>query len=173
MFKSLVALVRGRSNDAAQSVIDQNAMVILRQQIRDSADAVSAAKKAVAIAIAQNEQEKKQHDQLVSKIEDLETRTVAALEKGEEDLAREAAESIAILEAERDASALNQTSFNKEIARLKRVVQQSEARLRDLKRGQRIADANDKTQRLRQSTPNNGLSAIQDAEATLSRVRDR
>jgi len=173
MFKSMFALIRGTSHEAAQGVVDRNAMVILRQQIRDSADAVASAKKAVAIALAQNEQEKRQHAKLASRIEDLEVRTIAALERGEKSLAQEAAEAIAILEAERDASEQAQTAFTKEIERLKRVVLQSEARLRDLKRGQRIADATDKTQRLRQSAPNSGLSALQDAESTLTRLRER
>ena len=173
MFKSMFALIRGTSHEAAQGVFDRNAMVILRQQIRDSADAVSSAKKAVAIAIAQNEQERRQHSKLVARIEDLETRTISALETGEDALAQEAAEAIAILEAERDASTQAQERFTTEIERLKKVVLQAEARLRDLKRGQRIADATDKTQRLRQSAPNSGLSALQDAESTLTRLRER
>ena len=173
MFKSMFALIRGTSHEAAQGVVDRNAMVILRQQIRDSADAVSSAKKAVAIAIAQNEQERRQHSKLVARIEDLETRTISALETGEDALAQEAAEAIAILEAERDTSTQAQKRFTAEIERLKKVVLQAEARLRDLKRGQRIADATDKTQRLRQSVPNSGLSALQDAESTLTRLRER
>ena len=173
MFKSMFALIRGTSHEAAQGVVDRNAMVILRQQIRDSADAVSSAKKAVAIAIAQNEQERRQRSKLVARIEDLETRTISALETGEDALAQEAAEAIAILEAERDASTQAQKRFTAEIERLKKVVLQAEARLRDLKRGQRIADATDKTQRLRQSAPNSGLSALQDAESTLTRLRER
>ena len=173
MFKSMFALIRGTSHEAAQGVVDRNAMVILRQQIRDSADAVSSAKKAVAIAIAQNEQERRQHSKLVVRIEDLETRTISALETGEDALAQEAAEAIAILEVERDASTQAQKRFTAEIERLKKVVLQAEARLRDLKRGQRIADATDKTQRLRQSVPNSGLSALQDAESTLTRLRER
>ncbi|MDJ0613469.1 MAG: PspA/IM30 family protein [Rhizobiaceae bacterium] len=173
MFKSMFALIRGTSHEAAQNVADRNAMVILRQQIRDSAEAVTSAKKAVAIATAQNEQEKRQHAKLIERIEDLEIRTISALENGETELAKEAAEAIAILEAERDASAEAQKSFTTEIERLKRVVLQSESRLRDLKRGHRIADATDKTQRLRQSAPNTGLSALQDAESTLTRLRER
>lgn len=173
MFKSMFALIRGTSHEAAQGVVDRNAMIILRQQIRDSAEAVTSAKKAVAIATAQNEQEKRQHQKLVARIGDLEDRTIAALENGESELAKEAAEAIAILEAERDASEQAQKSFSVEIERLKRVVLQSEARLRDLKRGHRIADATDKTQRLRQSAPNSGLSALQDAECTLTRLRER
>ncbi len=173
MFKQFFALFRGHAYESAERVVDQNALVILRQQIRDCANAIAAARKAVAVAIAQNEQENKQHQSLVARIKDLEARTIIALEQGNDDLAREAAEAIAILEAERDTSEAAQKTCSAEIDRLKRVVQKSEARLRDLQRGQRIAAATEKTQRLREATPNSGLSALKDAEATLARLRER
>jgi len=173
MFKSFIALFRGHTHEAAQSVVDQNAMIILRQQIRDCAEAVSKARKSIAIAISQNEREIEQHDKIVSRIADLEKRTVSALEQGKDELAREAAETIAILEAEKDASLEAQTTFKGEIERLNKIVRVSEARLRDLQRGQRIADATDKTQRLRQTSEGSSLSALQDAENTLERLRSR
>ena len=55
MLKQFFALMRGHSHEAAEAMVDRNALVILRQQIRDCADAIAAARRAVAIAIAQNE----------------------------------------------------------------------------------------------------------------------
>ena len=60
-----------------------------------------------------------------------------------------------------------------EIERLRRIVRGSELRLRDLQRGQRIAAAADKTHRLREAAPGSSLSALKDAEETLSRLRAR
>ncbi len=173
MLKQFFALVRGRSYEAAETVVDRNALVILRQQIRDCADAIAAARRAVAIAIAQNEQEVGQFKKLVVRIEDLEKRTIAAIEQGQNELAREAAETIAMLEAERDASSEAQKSFSTEIERLKRIIRVSEMRLRELQRGQRIVAAVDTTQRLRESAPGSSLSALRDAEETLLRLRTR
>ncbi|MFA6155333.1 PspA/IM30 family protein [Mesorhizobium sp.] len=173
MMKQFFALVRGHSHEAAEAVVDRNALVILRQQVRDCADAIAAARRAVAIAIAQNDQEIVQFKKLVARIEDLEQRTVAALEQGRNELAREAAETIALLEAERDASDAAQKTFGTEIERLKRIVRASEMRLRELQRGQRIVAAVDSTQRLRESAPGSSLSALRDAEATLLRLRTR
>jgi phage shock protein A len=173
MLKQFFALVRGHSHDAALSMVDANALVILRQQIRDCAEAVAAARRSVAIAIAQNDQEVLHSRKLTGRIADLEKRTIAALEKGQTGLAREAAGTIALLEAERTSCDDGQKSFAAEIERLKRVVRASEARLRDLQRGQRIAAATDKTQRLRETAPGATLSALGDAEETLSRLRTR
>jgi phage shock protein A len=171
MLKQFFALVRGGLYETAEAVTDRNGLTILRQQIRDCAQAVTAARKAVAIAIAQNEQELEQKARLVTRIEDLETRAVAALRQDKAALAREAAGSIALLEAEREVSERAQQSFGAEIERLKRIVRGSEARLRELQRGERIAAAADRTQRLRNGAPNAGLSALRDAEATLLRLR--
>ena len=173
MFKQFVALVRGRAFDAAETALDGGALTVLRQQIRDCVAAVSTARRAVAIAIAQNDQEIQQCRRLISRIEDLEGRTMIALEQGRHDLAREAAETISLLESERDASLAAQSAFDSEIARLKRTVRASELRLRELERGQRIASAVEKTQRLRETAPSSGLSALKDAEQTLERLRLR
>lgn len=173
MLKQFFALVRGRSYEAAETVVNRNALVILRQQIRDCADAIASARRAVAIAIAQNEQEVAQFKKLVARIDDLEKRTIAAIEQGQNELAREAAETIAMLEAERDASSEAQKSLSTEIERLKRIIRVSEMRLRELQRGQRIVAAVDSTQRLRESAPGSSLSALKDAEETLLRLRTR
>lgn len=173
MFKSLSALIRGGTNDRMENLVDQNGVTILRQQIRDSANAIGAAKKAVAVAMAQNEQECSQHKKIELRLTDLEGRAIAAIEQGQTDLAHEAAETISMLEAERDTSIAAQKRFTDEIGRLKTAVRTSETRLRELQRGQRLAAANDKTQKMRGMVSNNGNSALKDAEHTLTRLQAR
>ena len=77
------------------------------------------------------------------------------------------------IRSERDACDEAQKGFGEEIARLKRILRASEMRLRELQRGERIAAATDRTQRLRDNAPNSSLSSLRDAEATLSRLRTR
>ena len=92
MFKALITLVRGRTVTIAAEIADQNALVILDQQMRDASGALERAKRALAVAIAQDNQEGQRLDATRARIEDLETRAVAALEAGRNDLATEAAE---------------------------------------------------------------------------------
>ena len=141
MFRQVATLFRGLAHDAGERFTDRHALLILEQQIRDAARAVAAARKAVAIAIAQNAQEARQHQNLRTRITDLESRAVAALNKGLEDLAREAAETIAQLEAESEVSQQALAVFEEEITRLKANVRAAEAKLRDVQRGQRLASA--------------------------------
>ncbi|MEM6495300.1 MAG: PspA/IM30 family protein [Pseudomonadota bacterium] len=173
MYKQVWTLIRGTAYSATESFTDRHALLILQQQMRDSAQAVAVARKAVALAMAQNKQEEEQYDRLLQSIEDLEERAVSALEQGKTDLAREAAETIAQLEAERDASQQAQHQFSAEIQQLKTNVRDAESRLRDLQRGHRLADATDKAHRLRQQVPATGLASLSEAEATLERLRQR
>ncbi|NJM84641.1 MAG: PspA/IM30 family protein [Tabrizicola sp.] len=173
MFKQIVTLIRGRQHDAAEAFTDANAMALLRQQIRDAASAVEASRRAVALAMAQGEREANQRRRLEGQIADLETRTMAALTQGQEELARAAAETIAHLEAERDTAARAGEAYGTEIARLRTHLREAETRLRALERGQRLAFATDQTQRLRRQIPAAGVAAISEAEATLKRLEDR
>lgn len=172
MFNVILTLIRGRAHDAEQAFIDRNAMPLLAQQIRDAANAIQSARRAVAIAVAQNEQEKSQHAAIVGRIEDLETRALAALQKGSDELARQAAETIVQLEAERDASEKAQAQFTQAIDKLKATVRASEARLQELQRGERLARATEQTQKLGAACDDNsGLATLDDAEETLARLR--
>jgi phage shock protein A len=173
MFKHLFTLLRGGGAEAAEAVALHQALPLLRQQIRDCAAAVDAARRAVAVAMAQNDQEATQCARLSERIADLEARTRAALDQGREDLAREGAEAIATLEAERDASVAAQARFTDEIARLRGILCDGEARLLALRRGQRLAAAAERTSRLRHRLPDGGLSVLREAEATLARLQAR
>lgn len=173
MFKQIVTLIRGRAHEAEEAFGDRHALPILAQQIRDAARGVESARRAVALAIAQNRLEKENAERLSARIDDLETRAIAALEKGREDLATEAAASIARLETELQNARQVQAEFTDGIDRLRQAVRQSETRLAALRRGERLAEARDRTRRLSRDVPGNDLATLSDAEATLARLETR
>lgn len=176
MFKTVLTLFRGSVAAAGEELEDRTALVILDQQMRDAAAAVDRSKRTLALAIAQDQQEGRRLETTNARIADLELRATAALDGGREDLAREAAQQIAGLEADRDAAMTARTLFAQEIARLKRHVSNAEARLTDLDRGRRIARASEAVRNLRRG----GIEAarpyestLPEAEATLRRLRER
>ena len=175
MLKTLITLVRGRTYAIAEEVADQNALLILDQQMRDATGALDTAKKALAVAIAQESQESQRLDGTRAQIEDLETRAVAAIEAGRDDLATEAAEAIATLEAERDASLTARALFAAEIAKLKRHVLQQQMRFSQLDRGRRIARAAEAVRIARRGRIEGApifAGTLVEAEATLDRLRE-
>lgn len=173
MFKLLVTLMRGKNADAAEALTDAAALPLLRQQLRDCAAGVETARRSVAMVMAYAAREKKSAERIAAQLADLEIRALDALAKGREDLATEAAGAIAQLEAEEATTARALATYQTEIAHLRGVVSDAEARLRDLQRGQHLALATSQTQKLRAQTPATATASLDEAEQTLTRLQNR
>ena len=176
MFKTVLTLFRGSVAAAGEELEDRSALLILDQQIRDAGAAVERSKRTLALAIAGDQQEGRRLDATNARIADLETRATAALDGGREDLAREAAQAIANLEADRDAAMTARTLFASEITRMKRQVAGAEARITELDRGRRIARASEAVRAMRRCGVEAARpyeSTLPEAENTLKRLRDR
>src|ERR1700761_8968639 len=176
MFKTVLTIFRGSVAAAGEELEDRTALLILDQQMRDAAAAVDRSKRTLALAIASDQAEGRRLETTNTRIADLETRATAALEGGREDLAREAAQAIANLEADRDSAMTARALFASEITRLKRHVANAAARITELDRGRRLARASESVRALRRS----GIEAarpyestLPEAEATLKRLRER
>src|SRR5260370_27148872 len=115
MFKTVLTLFRGSVAAAGEELEDRSALLILDQQMRDAAAAVERSKRTLALAIAQDQQEGRRLDATNTRIADLEIRATAPLDTSREALAREAAASIANLEADRDAAMTARTLVAEEI----------------------------------------------------------
>ena len=176
MFKTVLTIFRGSVAAAEEDLQDRTALVVLDQQMRDAAAAVDRSKRTLALAIAGDQQEGRRLEATNARIADLEVRASAVLEGGRDDLAREAAQAIANLEAERDAAMTARTLFATEITRLKRHVGNAEARIAELDRGRRLARASEAVRSLRRSSIEAARpyeSTLPEAEATLKRLRER
>jgi phage shock protein A len=173
MFNLLVTLFRGAKADQTEKAADALAVPLLRQQLRDSAQSVETARRAVAVVMAHAEREKKNAERTAAQQADLEARALQALANGREDLAVEAAGTIAYLEAEHAASLKASATYDTEIANLRAIVSESESRLRELERGQKLAVATEQTLRVRSEMPTEVTSALGKAEATLARLQER
>jgi phage shock protein A len=173
MFKMMATLICGRSHDVTEAFGNANALSILRQQLRDAADGLQGAKRSVAVVMAYAERERKSAVRLDAQLADLEARALDAIRKEREDLAVEAASAIAELEAERKATQTSITHYDGEIRRLREQVSLAEQRLRTLQRGKQIADAAQRTQKLRGTMPDGVIASLKEAEATLERLQNR
>lgn len=176
MMKTLSDLLRGTVADQAQAIHDANAVALLRQQIRDAAGALAVARRELAIAMAHEAGEIRAVEALTERAAALEDSAGKALADRREDLATEAAIRIAALEDEVADRRAALKAFSAEVARLRRLVEDGERRLRDLDRGLQAARA---TEAVRRAGANGrrGIAqasgALQEAEATLVRLRGR
>jgi phage shock protein A len=176
MLKTFVTIFRGQAARAAEELADANAFVILDQHIRDAAAGLERARRALAIAMAQDAAEVRRIGEIDVRIVDLERRAIAALDGGREDLATEAAEAIAALEADKTSAANAHDSFSRESRKLRNLVANAERRLAELERGRRAARVSEAMRRLRDrgvAEVGGQASALNDAEAMLKRLREK
>ncbi|MCC3245879.1 PspA/IM30 family protein [Methylocystis sp. WRRC1] len=176
MFKTVVTLLRGRAFEAEERLADRHALSLLDQQMRDAAASVDRAKKALAIAIAQDRSEEQKLAATRAQIAELEARAVEALRGGRDDLAQKAAESIAALEGDAQAADRARAIFAAEIGKLERHVRNQSARLAELERGRRIARAAQAVRVARRGRLEEApcyQSTLSEAEATLARLREQ
>src|SRR5262245_65186106 len=85
MLKTIITLVRGAAFRAEEEFADRSALLILDQQIRDAAAGIERAKRALAVAVAQDEAEGKRLETTLTRIADLEERAIAALDGNNEE----------------------------------------------------------------------------------------
>ncbi len=125
-----------------------------------------AARRALAVAIAEEEREVRRREALAGKLSDLELRAIEALRAGRDDLAGQAAETIAALETEITASAQASGRFAAEVALARREVDAQRRRLADLDRGRRLARVGVALN----SAPREGVDALTAAESALAQL---
>jgi phage shock protein A len=125
-----------------------------------------AARRALAVAIAEEERELRRREVLVGKLADLERRAVEALRGGHDDLAAQAAETIAALETETAASTQASARFAAEVTLARRDVDAQRRRLADLDRGRRLARVGVALN----SAPRHGIDALTAAETALAKL---
>ena len=175
MFKTMSILLRGASAAAAEDLADRNALLILDQQIREAAAGIEAGKRALALAMTREAAEARCLADAEARLADLESRAVAALQGGREDLAAEAASAILALEADRDAARGTRNTLQAEVEALRRAHADAGRRLAGLQRGRSAAQASEAVRRLRAGRlrDTGAVSSLADAEATLARLRAR
>ncbi|MDE4913683.1 PspA/IM30 family protein [Methylobacterium sp. 092160098-2] len=174
--RTLSFLMRGVIADNAQAIHDAHAVTILRQQIREAAGALAAARRELAVALAYHAAEMRALDAIGTRIDTLSDGARRALADGREDLGTGAAIHIAALEDERADRRAAAERFAAEVERLKRLVAQGGERLRDLDRGLQTARTTEALRRAglegrRVTTLSAG--ALGEAERTLARLRER
>ena len=138
----------------------------LDRVIQAAGGAHIAARRALAVAIAEEEREVRRREALTAKLSDLEQRAVEALRARREDLAGNAAEIIATVETEITASTQASNRFAAEVALARREVDVQRRRLADLDRGRRLARVGVALN----TAPRDGFDALTTAESALAKV---
>jgi phage shock protein A len=144
-------------------------MASLERSIAAARQAHTSARRGLAVAMAEEARETERRTNLAAKAGDLEERALEALRAGREDLAAQAAEAIASMATDINASEQAARRFAAEVALARREVDAQRRRLSDLDRGRRLARIGDALTAAAY-TSRNGLDSFSEAEAALAQL---
>lgn len=170
MFQSLLSRLLELTEGVAPATVSP--LSHLDRSIKAAA-AHFAARRALAVAIAEEEREIRRRATLTDKVSDLERRAIEALRAGRDDLATAASEAIAEMETEMQAITQASLRFAAEVALAHREVDAQRRRLADLDRGRRLARVGAALNSAAQgsgSGSRSGIDSFTEAEAALVKV---
>ena len=176
MLRKLSALFRGTAHDAAQGLVDANALKILDQEIRDADNAQGKARDDLAGLVARRRMAENELASFRDQIGKYESSARTALGQGKTDLAREVASRIAELEGEIATRGPMIEDMKAAEARLRTAIATTDQKIETLRREIDIVKVNESVQRAQTSVALNSAGAqsrIGSAADSLQRIKQR
>ncbi|MNU29552.1 hypothetical protein D3C71_180260 [compost metagenome] len=176
MLRKLSALFRGTAHDAAQGVVDANALKILDQEIRDADNAQGKARDDLAGLVARRRMAENEMASFHEQIGKYENSARSALGQGKTDLAREVAVRIAELEVEISTRGPLIEDMKTAETRLRTAITATDQKIETLRREIDIVKVNESVQRAQTSVALNSAGAnsrIGSAADSLQRIKQR
>ena len=176
LFKKLIPAFRGGAREVGEAVVDMNAVRIYEQAIEDARNNLARAKRDLTGVIAKEMQAEREIKRIGGELERYEQHAIDALNKGREDLAEQVAVKIAELEAERGSQEAARTQFHGHVERLKDVMKQTEATIRQHERELAMVRTTESVQKATRSITDNygaGATRLLDAKSSLERIKKR
>lgn len=175
MFNVLRTLFAGASARAEEQLVDNFAIDLIEQKIREADAGLAAAKNTLAALIVRQRNEQQTLDRVEAQVADLEARVRQALANDRDDLATDGATAIAQLENERAVRRDTLAQLSSRITRTQSSVEKAHRRIIDLRQGMISARAAD-AERKAQKTLNRSLgstAAVREAEELIARVMNQ
>lgn len=172
MFGTFRTLIAGANARAEEQVRDVFAIELIDQKTREAEASLKSAKYALASLIQRERSESRQVAALEERVADVMSRARAALDGGREDLAQEAAQSIAHMENELTTRRATVQRLETRILQLRHSVETANRRLIDLKQGALAARAAKREMDIqkRLGAHVSRETAFEEAEALIARV---
>lgn len=176
VMKKVMTLLRGSVREIGETVVDANATRIYEQEILDAKQSIAQAKDDLAGVMAKEMQSARQIEKLQAEIERYEGLAVEALDKSQEALAEEVAGKVGGLEQELAEQTRAHAAYAVQVTRLKDLIKQAEARIREHEREIGVAKTTESVYRATRSISENigqGGSKLMSARESLDRIKQR
>lgn len=150
IWSKMITALKGGINELGENVIDEHALKILDQEIRDASEGLNQSKAALASLIAQQKVAEEQATGVREEIKNHESYVIAALNKGDEALALEVSERVAQLENRKDDHNKHIRSLREQADLLRTTINAADEQLRKLKQQTETIKATEALQRAQQ-----------------------
>ena len=170
----IATAIRGGATEAGEAFIDNQALRILDQDIREADSELGKSKDALAGIIAKRKLADKKVESLKSSLTEYEGYAMQALDKGDEVLATEIAEKIAGLETELMGEEGVAKSFSDSESQLRKAVAHTESNLKRLKQQVDTVKATESVQKAQASVAarhSGAGSSMRSAMDSLERLK--
>ncbi len=174
IWSKLFTALRGGATEVGESIVDQQALRILDQEIRDADSALANAKRELVTIMAKHKLSADRVSEHNAKIKDLESKAMAAIQANREDLAMEVAEAISTLTNELDVEQKQASEFGGYADSMRKDITKAEARIKSLRQQVDMAKARDSVQKAQVSASiaSGGANGkLETAVGTLNRLQ--
>lgn len=173
--KMLTAL-RGGVNEAGEAIVDNQALRILDQEVRDASEELKQSKDSLAAIMAHQKLSEEKSAKLKEQVVEYEGYAIQALDKGDDSLAREVAEKIADLENQLTVEVESGTDYAESVGKIRTAIQQAEGNIKRLKQQVDTVKATESVQRAQQAVAerHSGSNAkLRTAMDSLERIKEK
>lgn len=176
ILKKIMTAVRGGAREVGELVVDANGTRIFEQEIKDAQAHLDKAKRDLTEVMAKQMQAGRQLETLNREIGEHEGFAGQALEKGNEELALEIAEKIAVLEQDKAEQQEVHDSFSGHATRLKGLVKKTERQIKEYERQLVMVKTTESVQKASAAITDNFASSnskMLGAKDSLERIKQR
>jgi len=174
IWSKLFTALRGGASEVGEAIVDQQALRILDQEIRDADSALANARRELVTIMAKHKLSADRVSEYNAKIKDLESKALAAIQANREDLALEVAEAISTLTNELDVEQKQATEFGTYADNMRKDINKAEARIKSLRQQVDMAKARESVQKAQVSASiaSGGANGkLETAVGTLNRLQ--
>lgn len=172
----MMTALRGGANEAGEAIVDNQALRILDQEVRDAYEELKQSKDGLAEIMARQKLAEEKCTGLKKQIEEHEGYAIKALEKSDDSLAREVAEKIAGLESQLDQEKEAGDGYALSVNKLRTTIQQTERNLKRLKQQVDTVKATENVQRAQAAVAerhSGSHSKMRTAMDSLDRIKEK
>ena len=174
IWQKILSAVRGAATEAGEAVVDQQAVRILEQEMRDARSELDKARESLTSIMAEEMGVKRKVESLRKKVEEHEGYAMSAMDKGDEGLAMEIADKIAELANDQEAQETLLAGYTGNVKQLKRTIVDTERNIKTMARevsAVKATEAVQKASSLAAAKFSGSNSSMRSATDSLERIK--